>query len=458
LITQQPQFISLPELFRHKLDKPFCLLSSGQNISTTDFLRHALSLSQQLPAQSYAINLCQDRYLFMVAYLAVLLRQQITLLPANQAPRTIQNLLASYPQSYCLTDMKPHQHSNEFIVSWELLTQAANPELPDFKNLEGLNEKPFPLLNIHQPISISFTSGSTGEPKAIVKTWAEFQRAAELALHAVGLQNRAVTLVSTVPPQHMYGLETSLFWVLFSDLTIHNSRPFYPEDIRLTLQSLPLPALISTPTHLKSCVHSHSDWSLVTLILSSTAPLAIELAAHIEQRFNAPLLEIYGSTETLSFAVRRSHVSQLWESYQGVLLYQQAQKFFVKGGHLAHPVALDDNFDIAASGLFTNLGRATDLIKIGGKRASLTELNQILTQLPAVEDGLFFKVKNGRLAALVVSSALKSEIIAELKLAIDAVFLPRMIYQVAKLPRNDTGKIIKAELEHLIKELNCVAD
>lgn len=442
MTTQSSQFICLPELFSHKLEKPFCLLSSGQAISCADFLTHALSLSQQLPAQDYAVNICQNRYLFMVAYLAVLLRQQITLLPSNQAPKTIMHLLSSYQNSYCLSDVKSDD-GHTFLIDWDLLTSARTE---------------FPRIDIHQPVSISFTSGSTGEPKAIVKTWAEFQCAAELAVAAVSLKNQAVTLVSTVPPQHMYGLETSLFWVLFSDLTIHSSRPFYPEDIRLTLQSLPQPVLISTPTHLKSCIHSHADWATMTLLLSSTAPLSVELAGQIEQFFNAPLLEIYGSTETLSFAARRASLNPLWRPYQGIYLHQQNQQFFVSGGHLVQAVGLDDTFELTESGLFASLGRATDLVKIGGKRASLTELNRILTQLSTVEDGVFFKVKNGRLAALVVSPALKSEIIAELRPAIDAVFLPRMIYQVAKLPRNDTGKIIKSELEHLIRDLNRVTD
>ena len=378
----------------------------------------------------------------MVAYLAVLLRQQITLLPSNQAPKTVNHLLATYQNSYCLSDIKS-DGEHAFLIDWDLLDSPKTD---------------FPEINIHQPLSISFTSGSTGNPKAIVKTWAEFQRSAELALEALGLQNKSVTLVSTVPPQHMYGLETSLFWVLFSELTIHNSRPFYPEDIRLTLQTLPKPILISTPTHLKSCVHNHSEWHKMTLILSSTSPLAAELARQIEQRFNTPLMEIYGSTETLSFATRRVQINPLWRPYSGIKLYEKEQKNFVSGGHLANPVELDDTFDLTEAGLFTNLGRAGDLIKIGGKRASLSELNWILNQLPAVEDGVFFKVKNGRLGALVVSHALKSEIIAELKPAIDAVFLPRMIYQVSKLPRNDTGKIIKSELEHLIKDLNRVTD
>lgn len=457
MITQTPQFINLPELLKHKLDQPFCLLPSGRVIRCADFFTHALCLSEKLPAQTYALNLCQDRYLFMVAYLAVLLRQQITLLPANQAPKTTAHLLATYQNSYCLTDVESSAETS-FLISWDLLTPSASLDPTNFKNLPSLNQHAFPAVDIHQTVSISFTSGSTGQPKAIAKTWAEFQHSAQLAIAALSLQNKPVTLVSTVPPQHMYGLETSLFWVLFSALSIHSSRPFYPEDIRLTLQSLPQPILISTPTHLKSCVQNHGIWNQMTLILSSTAPLALELAEQIEQRFNAPVMEIYGSTETLSFATRRVRISPLWQPYQGVILYEREQSFFVSGGHLTEPVELDDKFELADSGLFTNLGRAYDLIKIGGKRASLSELNRILTQLPTVEDGVFFKVKNDRLGALVVSSALKSEIIAALKPAIDAVFLPRMIYQVSKLPRNDTGKIIKSELEHLIRDLNCATD
>jgi acyl-coenzyme A synthetase/AMP-(fatty) acid ligase len=452
LTTQTPQFINLLGLFNQQFEKDFCLLPSGQRMSRADFLAHALSLSQQLPAQVYAINLCQDRYLFMVAYLAVLLRQQITLLPSNQAPQTIQYLLGTYHASYCICEISSeNENHNPFLVSWDLLNQLANADLTGVKNLSGL-------INIHQPISISFTSGSSGEPKAIIKTWAEFQSSAQLALNALNLQNKSLTLVSTVPPQHMYGLETSLFWVLFSDLTIHNSRPFYPEDIRLVLQNLTNPVLISTPTHLKSCVQNQSDWVKMSFILSSTAPLSVDLAEQIEQRFHTPLMEIYGSTETLSFATRQACVNSLWQPYQGIRLYQQAEQFFVSGGHLSEPVAIDDYFEITKFGLFQSLGRCSDLIKIGGKRASLSELNRILTQLPMVADGLFFQVKTGRLAALVVSDALKSEILAALKPALDAVFLPRVIYRVSKLPRNDTGKIIKTELEHLIKDLHCVAD
>jgi len=47
----------------------------------------------------------------------------------------------------------------------------------------------------------------------------------------------------------------------------------------------------------------------------------------------------------------------------------------------------------------------------------------------------------------------KTDIITALKTAVDAVFLPRAIYHVPKLPRNAIGKLGKAELELLIRDL-----
>ncbi len=437
LITRPPVFISLPDLFNHTLTLPYCLTPTGKMISRGDFFAEALALSQQLPAQAYAINICQDRYLFMVAYMAALFAGQITLLPANQARQTLADLFNAYPSSYCLTDTVPTLQPY-FLIHANALTRSTHT---------------LPLINPQCITSISFTSGSTGTPKAIAKTWAEFAGAAKLALQALDLQNKALILVSTVPAQHMYGLETSLFWGLFSQLIIYNARPFYPQDIRLTLQTLPDSLLVSTPLHLKTCTQTAADWGNVQLVLSSTAPLTCALAAQIEQHFQAPLFELYGSTETLSFASRRLTQQPAWQPYPTVQINVQEGQFFVSNGHLPSPVALDDSFEINALGQFKQLGRVTDNIKIAGKRASLTQLNQLLIQLPHVEDGVFFKTKHERLAALIVGNANKQDILTALKHNIDAVFLPKQIYRVPTLPRNAIGKLMQADLDRLIREV-----
>ncbi len=374
----------------------------------------------------------------MVAYLAAILKGQTLLLPPNQASGTLSRLRADYPDSYCIGDRQAACKDSNFIVDWTLL---------------GGELKGFPQIDVRRTLSIAFTSGSTGDPKAIAKNWQEFQLSAELALQRLDLQDKALTLISTVPMQHMYGLETSFFWPLFSSLRIHDSRPFYPQDIRTLLKTVEAAMLVSTPTHLKSCVNSDGDWPNVSRVLSSTAPMSFALAENIEQRFDAPLFEIYGSTETLSFAARRPLLSAQWQPYQGIRLHEKRKRFFVEGGHLSGAHRLGDSFEIAKDGSFKSLGRCSDLIKIAGKRASLNELNRILEQLPTVEDGIFFKTRGGRLAALVVSDAIKQDIISGLKHSMDEVFLPRNIYQVSKLPRNETGKIIKAELDSLIQGL-----
>lgn len=428
-----PACISLNEILQNTLNSVFCICSDTL-ISRADVLAHALALSEKLPEKHYAINLCQDRYLFIIAYLAVCLRKQVSLLPPNQAPKTLQSLSETYPDSYLLTD---NANTAGFLISYDLLEKSTQP---------------FPVIEIDRPVSISFTSGSTGLPKAIQKTWREFQNSAQLALQRFKLQNQNITLLSTVPMQHMYGLETSLFWVLFSQMSLHNSRPFYPEDIRHTLNSLNTDkVLISTPRHLKSCSQSMGYWENIKFILSSTAPMEQYLAKQIEQNLQAPVFELFGSTETLSFASRQPTQTKQWKPYSGIQLTKKQGQYVLQGGHISQPLVLDDHFEINEQGFFTLLGRSSDLIKIAGKRASISELNQILTNISGIQDGVFFSSKNERLSALVVSPLSKQAIISHLKQSIDAVFLPRTIYSVPALPRNDMGKLIKIDLEQLIR-------
>ena len=112
---------------------------------------------------------------------------------------------------------------------------------------------------------------------------------------------------------------------------------------------------------------------------------------------------------------------------------------------------------IEANGLFALQGRDLDLIKIGGKRASLAELNRRLNDIEGIEDGFFFiqkKVPNeSRLIAVVISHLDKQTIRKELQPYLDEVFLPRKIHYVSAIPRNEVGKLAKADMENLLAGL-----
>ena len=388
--------ITLQRIIGQFPDAPFCI-HGDSSISRAELLCQAKTLSENLPDKQFAINLCRNRYHFMVAFLAVIQRGQINLLPPNRSPRMTGNLLTRYRHSYCLVDNPDDGQGETFLIT----AQDLHCHDARFRTAES-----------NKTIAISFTSGSTGEPKAIAKTWREFQQSAQLALQALNLDKRRLTIVSTVPPQHMYGLETSLFWPLFSTLCIDSSQPFYPEDIRRTLQSRTQPCLlVSTPTHLRACCDNPERWSNTALLLSSTAPMSLDLAKRVESLFQAPLREIFGSTETLSFASRRLLEDKNWQPYAGIQVQSTGNKSIVKGGHLRDTVALDDQLEVDSRGMFSIQGRNADIIKIAGKRNSLAALNRIINAIDGVEEGVFLPVPGERLAALVVSELSKTQIL-----------------------------------------------
>ncbi len=135
------------------------------------------------------------------------------------------------------------------------------------------------------------------------------------------LDGRAWTLVGTVPPQHMFGLEATVMLVLQGRAALVAAPAFYPADVRDALASVPAPrALVSSPVHLRTLLQSGMAMPPADLVLCATAPLGRQLAGETETLFGAPLCEIYGSTETGQIATRRTAQADAWTLVPGVRL------------------------------------------------------------------------------------------------------------------------------------------
>jgi acyl-coenzyme A synthetase/AMP-(fatty) acid ligase len=100
-------------------------------------------------------------------------------------------------------------------------------------------------------------------------------------------------------------------------------------------------------------------------------------------------------------------------------------------------------------------GRTADLVNIAGKRTSLAYLDQQLSAIDGVEDGVFFMPPEApaeitRLTAFVVAPRLSREaLLSALRERIDPAFLPRPLHFVPSLPRNATGKLTRDALMRL---------
>ncbi|WP_455218112.1 AMP-binding protein [Kaarinaea lacus] len=428
----------------------------GRLITRNEFLHHAQTLARTLPESRYVINLCNDRYLFLVAFAAVIISRQTNLLPPNRAPATILDVLQTYKGSYCL--------SEEDLADIELTANQCFkftvPE-PCLEEITGEVIENVPEIPGQHVAAIAFTSGSTGHPNPYPKSWSSLVQGTQKAQHRFAVGTGATTsIVATVPPQHMYGLETTIMLPLLTNCCIFAGKAFFPEDIREALNAISEPRLlITTPVHLRACVDSGIQWPAIGLIISATAPLDTALASTAEKIFSAPVKEIYGCTEAGSIASRRTTELASWTPYEGLSISQEADTSYVNSDHLDVPTPLADIIEVEPDGKFHLVGRKNDLLNVAGKRASLSDLNKKLLGINGVQDGIIFSPNDNssnttRLIAFVVAPNKKKEdILEQLANMVDRAFLPRPLFLVDKLPRTETSKLPRKNLIEMYASL-----
>jgi acyl-coenzyme A synthetase/AMP-(fatty) acid ligase len=423
---------------------------SGKPIGTARFLQHVLYLASQLPSSAYVVNLCADRYQFSVALAAALVRRQVSLLPPNHTPDLFRRLSRSYPDAYCIVDSTV-EHRPFSIFSFPKLTDTPQP--PDS----------IPAIPAAQVAAIVLTSGSTGEPTPHPKTWGALVGSVTGDFERLGLSTKPGTsIVGTVPPQHMYGLESTVVLPMQGGLALHSGRPFYPADIASELEALPRPrGLVTTPVHLRTLICESAVLPAADFLVCATAPLSPQLAAAAEKRFAAALYEVYGCTEAGQVATRRTVKTSEWSALPGITLRKDERGTWIKGGHVSGEVLLGDVIELRGRQRFLLHGRHADLVNIAGKRTSLAHLNYHLNSIEGVRDGVFVvpEADEGeavtRLMALVVAPGMtRSTLMKALRRRIDPAFLPRPLCFVEALPRNATSKLPREALATLVNELS----
>jgi acyl-coenzyme A synthetase/AMP-(fatty) acid ligase len=216
---------------------------------------------------------------------------------------------------------------------------------------------------------------------------------------------------------------------------------------------------VITPVHLRAVLADAGELPPVDLIVSATAPLSPQLAAEAERRFEAPVLEIYGCSETGQLASRRTTAAGEWHGLDGVQLQQDASGTWASGAFIETETLLGDIIELRRQGRFILHGRTADMVNIAGKRTSLAYLNHQLNSIPGVVDGVFVMPDDRgdapvRLAAFAVAPELKPEdVLAALRQRVDPVFLPRPLRLVDALPRNVVGKLPRDAVTRLAAEL-----
>jgi acyl-coenzyme A synthetase/AMP-(fatty) acid ligase len=416
----------------------------ARTMTRGQLLRRAAALARRLPARDRLVNLCESRSNFLIACVASMLRRQPQLLPGTRTAEALADLARRFPSSHTVTDAMVREigDAGEDVKA---ATLAALPFDGDELVLTG------------------FTSGSTGTSQPHDKRLRALAASAKcngVAIRtALGIgPDSPVAILGTVPVHHMYGIELTVLLPLFDGMAVHDDRPIFPADVASALTSMPMPrVLVSTPLHLRALAESDLEYPRLALIVSASAPLEASLAARIEHKLGAPLLEMFGSTETCVLATRRTTCEPEWKLYDHIELSPADDGTRVRAPWFTGDQLLQDVVEFRGDRRFVLRGRSSDLIEVAGKRASLSDITRRLCAIPGVADAVVYQRDAAagtanRVAAMVVSRGpTEKQIIEVLAAGLDPVFLPRPLVLVDAIPRDALGKVPRAGLRNVLE-------
>ena len=316
---------------------------------------------------------------------------------------------------------------------------------------------------------VLFTSGSTGQPKAILKSQRQLE--AELAVQWSLWHSRwqNARVLATVSHQHIYGLLFRVLLPLCAGVPFASQNLEFPEQLCQWVADHPGEPwlLVSSPAFL-----ARLDPKLAAtgcrLLYSSGGPLPHAAALQSQLLFGALPVEIYGSSETGGIAWRQAKQADTpWQSLPGLEVSQDEQGCLrLRSPFLADekPWLTTDKIALHAEG-FTLLGRQDRIVKLAEKRVSLDEVERRLRALDWVQEAVVLPLEQGArqlLGAVLVLSAegerqwqrlgggnFLLDLRQQLRPWLEPVALPRRVRCVTTLPRNSQGKLPYLELKEL---------
>ena len=204
----------------------------------------------------------------------------------------------------------------------------------------------------------------------------------------------------------MYGTETSVLLPLLAGMAVHGGRPLFAGDVAVGADrsAARRAVLVTTPVHLRTLLASTQVFPPIAAVVSATAPMDALLAQQVDVRLGAPLLEMFGSTETCVIATRLTARESGWRLYPGVSVEPAVDHTWVRASWFDQPTRLQDVVEISAAGRMFLRGRNVDMVEIAGKRASLSDLTRRLLEIPGVRDAVVFQPSDAEAEAQGVGS------------------------------------------------------
>jgi acyl-CoA synthetase (AMP-forming)/AMP-acid ligase II len=396
---------------------------------------------------------CADRYLCAVALLAVWQTHRLAALPPNSRQETIDRLCAERGISLILHDGGGQGEHGLDVRTRLGATGAAGRA--------GVAPDLTPAFPPDRALVCVYTSGSTGAHVACPKTAAQLLGEAALLVQLWDL-GPGTRVLASVPAHHLYGLLFGVLVPFMGGGSFVRTTPLHAETIAAQARAWQVGVLCSVPAHLHA-VATLPAGALPPLsrIFSSGAPLDARTASSVTALAGIPVTEVLGSSETGGIAWRQSggQGDEAWQVFPGVRVAQDhdgtmlLRSRFVDareapGGEYRGA----DRIRVRDDGRFELLGRADGVVKIGGSRVAVAEIERLLRETPGVADATVVSVdtpppRRHELWAAVVAPTLSVAALRDALLRrVEPIAMPRRFRIVGALPREDNGKLVRARI------------
>jgi acyl-coenzyme A synthetase/AMP-(fatty) acid ligase len=315
-----------------------------------------------------------------------------------------------------------------------------------------------------------YTSGSTGNPKRVRKTLAQFEAEIEVLEALWGNVLGDCVVMATVPHHHIYGLIFRILWPLSAGRLFDAVTCTHPDILHERVVMFNQNILVSSPAQLSrlpGLVALSTVMKGTGLIFSSGGPLSIGTASEFHRDIGFDPIEIFGSTETGGIAWRRQCVDAAWEPLSGVTISRDDNgAMLLSSPFLADTSALsmDDAVELLSDGKFNLLGRLDRVVKIEEKRLSLPEMESLLTTHAWVKTAAATSLtgRRQRVGVVVELSAdgiqqlanygrrhVSQQLKYHLSERFESVLLPKQWRFLEQMPVNAQGKLTYATITAL---------
>lgn len=438
----------LSALLRAEPSRVLFVANDGTEITAGQIRRAAQDLAEQINQHGGALYVFAPGVAELAAALvaSLIVKAKPILLP--QAGKSYCESIQALPER-CVGQFAGFGHPVEIPAETDADWREA-PALPE------------------NPVLGFYTSGSSGEAKLLDKPLEVLEAEARYWTNRLAGQFSYVT--GSVSHQHIYGFLFRFLLPILSGTRAAN-------DLALSWDGLFAGApgdtlLVSSPAHLTRIAPDDviGDYS-ASVILSSGGPLPLEAALEVHRIFGQPPIEILGSTETGGIAWRqRFEDDPAWRALEAVDIEIDREGAltvrspFIPGGG---PVQTGDVAEFLPDGRFTLKGRADLVVKVEGKRVSLTRVTDTLIAHDWIADGLALITETGgreRLSAVLVptdagraqlaklgSFRFSRQLAASLASTLEPAETPKRWRFVADIPINAQFKRARPDLARLFE-------